>query len=285
MKDTKLARLALKPKIWHTLTGLTPCQFIVLLAQLRPHWTTAERKRKDRPDRKRAIGAGPKPKLSLAGDLFMILLFYRTYTQHSLIGLIVGLDESNVGRRIRCLEPILQRVFKVPTRKINLTDDEILELIFDGTEQDTQRRKGSKYSGKKKRHTIKTQVVVSQSGRIQAVSASVTGNTHDKKLYDQARVYVTSRGQPERVKRRGDLAYEGTDCATPIKKPKGRPLRMREKHANRQFSRQRIIVEHEIGHLKQFKVLGDRYRNPLNRYDLIFRNVVGLRQLVQAAPA
>lgn len=284
MTTRKLARLALRPKILHTLTGLSPVQFIKLLADLRPVWEAAEAKRYNRPDRQRAPGAGPKPKLDLAGDLFMTLLFYHTYAGQVFIGLIVGLDDSNVSRRVRALEPLLQRVFKIPAKKIDLTEEEIKELIFDGTEQDTERRKGTKYSGKKKRHTIKTQVVVDQSGRIQATSASVTGNIHDKKLYDQARVYVTSRGQPQRVGRRGDLAYEGTACLTPIKKPRDRSLTMAEKQANREFSRRRIIVEHEIGHLKQFKVLGGRFRNTLNRYDVIFRNVVGLRRLAQASP-
>ena len=237
MTTQKLARLALRPNIFHTLCGLTPCQFIILLAELRPIWETAEIQRKTRPDRKKAIGQGPKPKLDLAGDLFMTLLFYRTYAGQTFIGLIVGLDDSNVSRRIRRLEPLLQRVFRVPVKRINLTEDEIWELIVDATEQPTQRRKKTKYSGKKHQQTIKTQIHINQQGLIKTVSCDITGNRHDKHLYDITQTYCRGPdGQPVKVKTKGDLGYEGTNCSIPIKKPKSRPLRMHEKYRNRQHA-------------------------------------------------
>src|SRR5438874_1677244 len=72
------------------------------------------------------------------------------------------------------------------------------------------------YSGKKKRHTIKCQVVTArrtkppgpdvkpQRLRIAAVSESHPGSVHDKKVYDQARVVA-----PPDVRRTGDTAYIG----------------------------------------------------------------------------
>lgn len=286
MTTQKLARLALRPKIFHTLCGLTPSQFIALLADLRPHWEAAEFKRKNRPSRKRAIGAGPKPKLDLSGDLFMTLLFYRTYTGQTFIGLIMGLDDSNVSRRIRLLEPVLQRVFRLPTKRIDLTEDEIWELIVDATEQPTERRKGTKYSGKKHQQTIKTQIHVTPRGVIKAVSKDITGNHHDKYLYDKSRTYCRDPdGSIVRARKKGDLGYEGTECNIPIKKPKSRPLMMHEKYHNKQHAKARIIVEHELAHLKQWEVLSQRFRHRPGRHNLMFRNVVGLRNLIQTAPA
>lgn len=284
MQTQKLARLALRPKIFHTLTGLTPCQFIKLLADLRPLWEAAELKRKNRPDRKKAIGQGPKPKLDLAGDLFMLLLFYRTYAGQVFIGMVVGLDDSNVSRRIRHLEPILQRVFRIPERRIDMTEDEIWELIVDATEQHIQRRRGTKYSGKKKQQTIKTQVHINKRGIIKAVSKDITGNRHDKHLYDIAQTYCRGPdGSVVRVKTKGDLGYEGTQCNIPIKKPKSRPLMMHEKYFNRQHAKGRIGVEHEIAHLQQFQILGQRFRHAPGRHNLIFRNVAGLRNIIQTS--
>lgn len=286
MTTQKLARLALRPKIFHTLCGLTPCQFIRLLADLRPHWEAAEHKRKDSPDRQRAIGAGPKPKLDLSGDLFMTLLFYRTYAGQAFIGLIVGLDDSNVSRRIRRVEPLLQRVFRIPVRKINLTNDELWELIVDATEQPTQRRKGTKYSGKKHQQTIKTQIHINQTGLIKAVSQDITGNRHEKHLYDITQTYCRGPdGRLVRVRTKGDLGYEGTECDIPSKKPKSRPLMMHEKYQNQQHAKQRIGVEHEIAHLKQWGVLDQRFRHQSHRHNLMFRNVAGLRNLIQTAGA
>lgn len=286
MPTQKLARIALRPKIFHTLTGLTVCQFITLLADLRPHWEAAELKRKSRKKRQRAIGAGPKSKLDLAGDLFMLLLFYRTYAGQVFIGLVVGLDDSNVSRRIRRLEPILQRVFRIPKKRIDLTEDELWALIVDATEQHTQRRKGTTYSGKKKQQTIKTQIHVNRRGIIKAVSQDITGNRHDKHLYDIAQTYCRGPdGSVARVKTKGDLGYEGTACDIPIKKPKSRPLMMHEKYFNRQHAKGRIGVEHEIAHLQQFQILGQRFRHRPGRHNLIFRNVAGLRNLIRAAAA
>jgi hypothetical protein len=286
MTTQKLAQIALRPKILHTLIGLTPCQFIVLLAELRPAWEAAEYKRKNWRGRQRKIGGGRIPNLDLAGDLFMTLLFYRTYVHHPFIGLIVGLDESNVGRRIRRLEPLLQQVFRIPERKINLTEDELWELIVDATEQETHKRKGSGYSGKKKRQTIKTQIHVNRRGEIKAVSSSIAGNRHDKHLYDISQTYCRGPdGTAVKVRTKSDLGYVGTECDTPIKKPKSRPLRMHEKYYNQKHAEERVEVEHQICHLKKWRCLNDRYRGAVGRYNLMFKNVAGLRNFIQTAPA
>lgn len=284
MNSKQLVRIALRPKIFHTLTGLDPYQFIVLLADIRPYVETAEYKRKNRSNRKRAIGAGPKSKLDLACDLFMLLLFYRTYTGQVFIGMVMGIDDSNVSRRIRRLEPSLQKVFCIPARRINISEEEILSLIVDATEQETERRKGTKFSGKKYKQTIKTQIHIDPIGIIKAVSKSITGNRHDKHLYDISHTYVRgSDGTPQRVRKKGDLGYIGTECEVPAKKPKSRPLMMHEEYQNRQHSKRRILVEHEIAHLKQFQVLSGRFRYRPCRYNLMFRNVAGLRNLIRTS--
>lgn len=187
MNQKKLARIALREKIFHTLTGLTSPQFITLLSELRPHFEEAEYKRKSNKERIRTIGAGPKPKLDLACDLFMLLLFYRTYAGQVFIGMVMGVDDSTVSRRIRRLESSLQKVFRIPAKRIQLSEKDLLSLIVDATEQETERRKGTKFSGKKYRQTIKTQIHISKDGTIQAVSKSITGNRHDKHLYDESK--------------------------------------------------------------------------------------------------
>src|SRR4030042_1742533 len=83
-------------------------------------------------------------------------------------------------------------------------------LIVDATEQRTERRKkDSGYSGKKKAHTVKNQIVVDKLGNIIHISKSIPGNVHDKKLFDQSRVKL-----PDNAK--GDLGYLGTNIAIPI---------------------------------------------------------------------
>lgn len=279
-------KLAKRPKIFRTLCGLSPQQFKELLQKLEPLWSEAEYQRQNWRGRKRQIGGGDKQKLTLGEQLFMLLMFYRTYSGQVFIGMVVGLDDSNVSRRIRRLEPVLTRIFRIPAKKIALTNDELWELIVDATEQETQKRKGTGYSGKKHQQTIKTQIHVDRSGIIKAVSHSIAGNRHDKHLYDTSQTYCRGPdGTLIKPKKHGDLGYVGTECDLPIKKPKSRPLMMHEKYFNRQQAKKRIEVEHTICHLKQWRILADRFRNNPRRYNRIFRNIAGLRNLITASAA
>ena len=269
-----LEKLLNKPKVFSRLTGLTPLKFPWLLERVEPRFLENDRKRKDRPERIRAIGAGPKRKLSVGQALFGLLLYDRTYVNHVFLGMLLGINDGNVGRYFGKIEPLLAGIFKIPERKIDLSEDEVMELIIDATEQPSERRSGSGYSGKKKRQTVKVQIAVNKKGKIKAVSKKISGNVHDKKLYDKARMFTRKR-----VRKRADLGYVGTECLTPIKKRKGIELTEKEKEYNRQFSTERIVVEHSLACMKKFQILAQRLRNPIRKYTLIFKNIAGLRNL------
>lgn len=270
-----LQKLYLRKKTFHRLTGLTPSKFQELLSKIEPLFKEVELQKKLSIDRKRKIGGGRKSKLSLGQMLFALLVYYRTYSNHVFIGIMVGIDDSNVCRYFRKVEPLLAQVFRVPERKIDMSQEEILELIIDATEQETEKRDGSGYSGKKKKQTVKTQIVVTPEGKIKSVSKSIKGNIHDKKLYDQTKFYTDKK-----VTKKSDLGYVGTECQTPIKKPKGKYLTPEQKRYNQQFSKERIIVEHIIAHLKKFRILSYKFRNRISSYNLIFKNIAGLRNFV-----
>ena len=269
-----LKKLLTKPKIFKRLTGLSPAKFRKLAAELELRFEQANIKRLSRPNRQRKIGAGGKFKLSAAQALFMLLLYYRTYVFHIFLGPLFGIDESNVSRYFKRIEPLLAGIFKIPERKIDMTEEEILELIIDATEQETQKRPGSSWSGKKKRNTIKTQIIVNPKGKIKSISKSIKGSVHDKKLYDKTRAFTNIK-----VRKKADLGYVGTSCKIPIKKQPHKELTEKQKQFNKQFSKQRIIVEHALAHVKKFKILSYRFRNSLNNYNLIFKNIAGLRNL------
>ena len=266
-----LEKLYQKPFVFHRLTGLSPEKFKELARKVEPLFKEAEAKRLSRSNRKRKAGGGPKRKLSASCALFMLLLYYRTYSNHIFLGMVMGIDDNNVCRYFRVLAPLLSGIFKIPERKINMSQEEILELIIDATEQETERRKGSGYSGKRKRHTIKTQIMVNPKGTIKAVSKSVKGNVHDKKLYDSTRAYTTLR-----VRRKADLGYLGTSCEIPFRKSQNKALPAVQKTFNAQFATKRIVVEHTFAALKQYRILTYRFRNKLTTYNLIFKNIAGL---------
>jgi hypothetical protein len=285
-------RLRKAPKAFRRLTGITPAAFDRLLDQLTPRYEQAQARRQGRPGRKRKPGGGRKHALPLADRLLMLLIYYRTYVTHAFLGFLFGLDDSAVGRNINPLGPLLAGIFRIPERRIELAEDEIRELFFDATERPTRRPlRGQRafYSGKKKRHTIKAQVVVVRKRkppgpgtkprrvRIAAVSASFPGKAHDKRIYDAARAVA-----PPDAKRTGDTAYVGTGLGTPTRKPRGGELTARQKAGNRRVAQRRIVAEHGIGKMKVWRVASERYRNPVSRHTSIMKNVAGLHNLMFA---
>ena len=168
-------RLRRSPRAFRQLTGITPAVFDRLLADLTPRYEQAEAKRKDRPGRQRRPGAGRKHALDLADRLLMLLIYYRTYATHAFLGFLFGVDDSAVGRNINPLQPLLAGLFRIPERRVAIEPEDLRELFFDATERPIPRpTRGQKrfYSGKKKRHTVKTQVVVTRRGRPPGPGAS-----------------------------------------------------------------------------------------------------------------
>src|SRR3954454_11986820 len=156
-------RLRRSPKAFRQLTGITPLVFDKLLADLTPRYEQAQALRRDRPGRRRRPGAGRKHALDLADRLLMLLIYYRTYTTHAFLGFLLGVDDSAVCRNINPLQPLLAGIFRIPERRVKLDPEDIRELFFDATGRPPRRPGGGQrefYSGKKKRHTIKPQVVV-----------------------------------------------------------------------------------------------------------------------------
>jgi hypothetical protein len=293
MKHTE--RLLRCPEAFRRLTGLTPEAFRTLLAAVEPAWHDAQRRRRERPGRRREPGAGPKHALSVSDRLLMLLVYYRCYVSHAFLAFLFGVDDATVCRNIRGLEPALAGHFRIPERKVELRPDEVREIFFDATERPTRRprrRQRRCYSGKKKRHTLKVQLVVVRKRkrpgrrkagapperrrlRVAAVSPTFPGKVHDKKVYDRTGVAL-----PEGARAYGDTGYQGTDLLTPAKRRPKRELTRRQRRGNRRLSRKRVAAEHAIGKMKVWRIASERYRNPIGRHTLIIKNVAGLHNLM-----
>jgi hypothetical protein len=286
MKANPLATIKKRQTLFRSLTGLTLDKFNELLKKIEPLYEQAETKRLQRENRKRKQGGGRQKNLDLANQLLMLLMYYRIYVSQEFLGLIFGLHNCNVSRQINYLEPLLAKVFRIPTRKIkleeeNLTEEELLKIFFivDATEQQIRRPKSMQkkyYSGKKKKHTIKNQLVVTGKGKILSVSRSNPGSRHDKILHDETRLIYDKN-----AKVISDLGCFGSNGITmPIKKPKLKELTIEQKEFNKKLSKQRIKIEHTIGKMKVFQILTQRYRNDLSKHSLVFKNVAGFYNLM-----
>jgi|SRR5215210_1243760 len=304
-------KLRRKPKHFHNFTGLTPQQFDELLLALQPLYEQAEEERLENPNRLRARGAGRNFNLELPERLLMSLMYFRLYVTQTLLGYLFDLDSSNVNREINGrMVAVLSEVLPVPARDEPLLDllaaqeadssssggkrkrkkgkkigtlEELLEkhpefeeIFIDGTEQELPKpkdkgRRKDFYSGKRKRHTAKMQVVSTKNKLVLHLCRHVAGRVSDQVLL---RATGVMRKIPKGVVLRVDKGYEGIEEEYPevrLEKPKkarrAHPLTVLEKIYNRAMSTLRIPVEHAIGHLKKFRLLAGIYRGNPERYD------------------
>lgn len=296
-------------------TGLTLEQFNELSVHLELLWDEAEEKRLSslNPNRKRAIGAGhPYTLKTIKEKLFSLLLYYKTYSAFWLLGLIVGLDASNVCRLIQRLRPLLEKAadpeLEVYLKKVTLDIQkgrkkissfeelkkefpEIAEILIDATEQQRQRpsqrpkknKRSQKkyYSGKKKKHTLKTQIVVNSSGRILEVSKTYPGSIHDFEVFRRER---TAKSILEDAKTYLDKGYTGVkkehpllNFLIPFKRNRWKKeLSRSEKIYNTKLAKKRVMVEHVLAKLKKYRILSDIFRNRVKDYNQDFRNIASL---------
>lgn len=157
--------------------------------------------------------------------------------------------------------------------------------IIDATEQRIERShdyatQKAHYSGKKKAHTRKTQLIVNERGRIRHVSASVPGATHDLTLLRQSGVGAQ---MPPDVTRMGDGGYRGmqddfpeASVALPYRAKPGQKLLPEEKLHNHLIARVRVVIENTLAEMKHFQILADIFRHAAERYDGIITAIAGI---------
>jgi IS5 family transposase len=142
-----------------------------------------------------------------------------------------------------------------------------------------QKKQKSHYSGKKKCHTQKAQVIVNQKTLEIIATAFCNGKTHDFKLFKD-----NYAGIDKEIICLADGGYQGltkihSNSETPTKKSKKHPLTDEQKEKNRLLSSKRIFCEHVIGKLKIFRILKERYRNRRKRFSLRFNLISALYNL------
>lgn len=120
-----------------------------------------------------------------------------------------------------------------------------------------------KYSGKKKYHTMKIQIIKGvDTGFIYEIQIGL-GAEHDFHLFKR-----TFKGSPEKVYFEVDLGYVGIDkihkkSLIPMKNSKKHKLTKDEKELNKLIAADRIFIEHTNGWIKRFKILATKFRNRL----------------------
>ena len=280
--------------MFKSFTGLTVVEFDTICKGIECKYRKYEIKRLWRKSRERKAGAGRQFKLHLQNRLLMLLVYYRLYITYTLTGFLFGIDQSSVCRNIQKIEPLVKRCLPIPQRLYKLTKrlktPEEVEQYFPGfkafvdtTEQQIPRPKDNGrrkiyYSGKRKRHTIKKEIMVNEQGKILYKSGYKTGHKHDYNIYKSNRPLT-----PKKVENVFDLGFLGVEkdfpeqkSSFPFKRKRNKSLSAEEKEYNRNHAKARVIVEHTICSIKKFRIMSLIFRNRLKRYNRISNIVTGL---------
>lgn len=264
------SRLKTRPKNFLRATGVSLEQFEGIVLRCQPLWESKVLKSKKLDGRPYGVGG-------LEDHILSLLLYYRCYITQEFIGMLYGADDSCICRSIKRIEPILAKVIAIKKDR-TMTQEDLETIVIDCTEQPIERPKKKQrkyYSGKKKRHTMKTEVQITQDGRITELSKPHPGKVHDFE--------VRKRGSPLPGNSRAyvDSGYQGMDkfhkaTELPYKKPKKGSLTPEEKEYNRGLSSFRVRVENKIREIKIFKITSEKYRNKRRGYGLKMNIVAGL---------
>jgi hypothetical protein len=226
----------------------------------------------------------------------MILVYYRLYITYTLAGFLFDLDQSNSCRDIQKIESLIRQCLPIPQKIYNITKrlktPQKVEIYFpgflsfiDSTEQQIPRpvakdRRKMYFSGKKKKHTVKTQLMVNNKGFIIHKTEHKKGHRHDYNIYRENRPVT-----PSQIVNVADLGYLGVEkdfpeqlSAIPCKKKRNQEELSKEEIEDNQYhSKKRIVIEHTtICRLKKYRIQSEVFRNKLRKYDRISDIVAGL---------
>jgi len=256
----------------------------------------AQHQRDKAPQRQRQAGGGRKKEAEVLCRLLVTLLYLRQHWTMQGLAAANGCAESTVWNYIHemlpylrselpasLLEPWQQECDSVARAELEMWLAALPEgaLLVDTWEQPIPRpqddaEQEAHYSGKKKAHTRKNQLICLPNGSdIVDVVIGEKGPRSDSKLFEETQAEL-----PETLEFIGDKAYVGRrNTTTPIKKPRGGQLTQEQKACNQKVSQKRVYVEHLIRVVKIFRIAKEEFRMRARMYELAIGCVCGLVRL------
>lgn len=225
---------------------------------------------------------GCPKKLDLEDQALICLQYWREYRTYFHIASDWLVSESTVCRTVHWVETTLisSRRFRLGGKKSLLTSSHKPKtVVMDVTESQIERPKhGQKrfYSGKQKRHTLKSQLIIDLATLEIRCVVNGEGRKHDYKLFVESKIHF----HPD-TESLEDSGYQGisklhANSNLPKKKPRGGKLTNVQKQSNRTLARRRVVIEHINRRLKVFRILSQRYRNRRKRFGLRSHLIAGI---------
>ena len=243
-------------------------------------------------------GGGRKELLSTSEQICLCLFYLRQIPTFEILGMLFSVSKSEANATFHYWRKILREI--LPSSLLEQVGNqegdliivqEILtsfKLLVDSVEQPIDRPSDNEeqkkfFSGKKKQHTLKSQVVgLPEAKDIVDIEVGFPGPTADINLFRQQQTKFDERQEFVRVasRREGDKGYQGgKNITTPHKKKRKQKLNDQQKEENKVLSSKRIFVEHLIRIIKIFQIASQRFRLNSDVYKEIILIVCGLVRL------
>jgi hypothetical protein len=223
---------------------------------------------------------GRKHALSVEDEVIISLLYLRIYTTHFFLGGIFGIDESTSFRAERRVERalLISRKFSLPKRRV-LSEEEFTKILVDVMEiriERPKRKQKRDYSGKRKAHTKKAQVIL-DGDRKEILSVDLgNGRMHDFRLFKESKGKINPNSNILTDKGYTGIHKFHNNSFVPKKNAKKKPLTKDERKENRRINSVRVSIEHVFSRLKAFKVLGTKYRGRRKNLGLRLNLIAGI---------
>ena len=236
-------------------------------------------------------GGGRKKLLKKSEEIILTLYYLHHVPTFQMLGINFGVSESTANNIFHYWIDILQELLPASLlEEFHGKEDEYLwiqeilreqELIVDSTEKsiyrpDNDDKPKKYYSGKKKNHTLKNQIITTEKGtEIVDVIVGERGPESDVNL-----LIKQQKKFDKKQKFQGDKGYQGAERTTiPKKKPRKQELPLEIKEDNKKKSQKRIFVEHVIRLIKIFGVARERFRLKDSNYQKVILTICGLVRL------
>jgi len=223
-------------------------------------------------------GKGRPRELSLREALVITSGYMRHNIIEQVWADIFDVDQSTISRYITFLTPLIEQA----TAEFRPSAEQAAEAtrgaiaLVDGTLWPCWSWAGERelWAGKYKTTGHGSLIVTNLVGRLTFVSEPVPGNQHDMAKLKGSECEMLLKLASDVI---GDKGFIGTDyIITPVRKPEGRDLYMREHDYNNQISSLRAPVERAVANLKTWRILFTDYRRPLQTFLSSFRAAIGL---------
>jgi DDE superfamily endonuclease/Helix-turn-helix of DDE superfamily endonuclease len=259
------------------LTSIEIEEFHYLLRHFAPLWEKYYRYHTTEGDRRKIVCYQEHKSAKLQGTaqkLFFLLVYLKNNPLQSFQAATFGVSQSKVSKTTATLLVILDETLK----KMNLSpcrDGELLQthlkahgnpvFTYDGLERGIQRNtdkaaQEKEFSGKKKAHKVKNNVLCDGTQYVHYLSPSERGAVHDKKIADTYPIFL-----PQGSVLRQDTGFEGHRpkgvlIEQPVKKPKGKLLTFAQLIYNQMISAERVVIEHANSGIKRLRIVKDVIR-------------------------